>query len=90
MLEEKVPAQRAQHERDMAELNKLLAESKAKYEAQIADLDKLLKAATDETTVTKQMVDFYKNAYEVCVNADKRSFGCWIWKIVSFGTGKCH
>ena len=90
MLEEKIPRQRAEHERAMLELQATFDAAEKAHATELAALERELKAATDEQITTKQMLDFYKNAYDVCVNAPHRSFKCWVWKVVSFGTGKCH
>lgn len=90
MLEEKIPRQQAEHARNMQTLEDLFEQAKVKHAAELAALDKQLQAATDANKLSEQQVQFYKSAYEVCVNAPKRSFGCWCKKFISFGGWKCH
>jgi chromosome segregation ATPase len=90
MLTEKIPLQRAEYERNMAELRQLFAEAQKKHDDELAAMGREIQALNDANTTTEKQLEFYRNAYEVCVAAPHRSFKCWVWKVVSFGTGKCH
>lgn len=89
-LTEKIPQKAVEYQKSLDELQKILDKERQDNDAKLAALQQKLTTAAESESITTQQLTFYKNAFEVCSTAGKRSKTCWLKKLVSFGGWKCH
>jgi aminopeptidase-like protein len=89
-LTEKIPQQTEDFEKQFNALQELLDKERVENEAKLTSLQQKLATAAESENLTQQQLTYYKNAWELCSKAGKRSKTCWLKKLVSFGGWKCH
>ena len=89
-LTEKIPKQADDFQKQIDSLRAILDKERLDNDAKLAALQRKLTTSEDVLTQTNQQLTFYKNGYEVCMKADKRSFWCGVKKFFTFGGSKCH
>jgi hypothetical protein len=86
----KIPEQADNFQKKIDELQAILDKERLDNDQELAALERKIVTSGEYNKITSDQLQFYKNAYEVCVKADKRGFWCGVKKFFTLGGAKCH